>query len=750
MRRMSGNTPLPKDLVLIGGGHTHVQVLRHHLMKPLENTRITLVVDDPVAVYSGMVPGLVAGQYARHEVEIDVRPLARRGGIRVIQHAAVSIDTSTQRVSLQDRPDIRYDIASINVGSTVRGLDVPGVRQHAVATRPITALVRTIEERTSTVPTDRRATAVVVGAGAAGVELAFAIHRRITDITGNPPIVHIVSALQAPMGGAHPRIGARILTAMRDRDITFVGSRRATEVSAAVVTLDDGTSLPADITLWATGGGAHPWLARSGLPVDDNGFVLVDRHLRVQGTANLFAAGDCIAFPSPLVKAGVYAVREGPVLIDNLRASLQGEALSVYKPQSDFLALINTCDGHAIATKWGVALTGAAAFAHKDRIDRAFMDKFQVLGPDGSENPAFQSTLPSSMAQMDPEDMVCGGCAAKVGQPALSQALASLPASPVPDDVLVGLDAPDDAAIISVNGAQLAITTDTFPAPIDDPWTTGVLAGTNALSDLFATGVAPTHALAMVQVPYDEDAGEVLRQVMHGITTVLKRHRVALIGGHTTVGPNLTAGLVALGNAAEVPWTISGFKPNDWLVLTRPLGTGMLLHADMRGAAAGPDMAAALRWMKRGNGPSFEAARPFAIQAATDITGFGLAGHLGAAMRASGTAATVALDHLPVLHGVSRLLQRGERSTFHASNRAAMRTTRIEIGCGLGVEILFDPQTSGGLLFGVDSQEKDALIAALIDSGDEPSVIGRVLEPDPEGVLITVTPHPENPVGNRR
>ena len=176
---MTAGGEIRHDLVLVGGGHTHVQVLRAWAMRPVPGVRLTVVVDRPEAVYSGMVPGFVAGQYRREDLEIDVRPLALRAGARFIVTPAVGLDPRERLIHLAGRPPLRYDTAAFDVGSTVAGLALPGVREHALASRPIGRFVEHVEALVARARERGRCRLVAVGAGAGGVELAFAFRARL-------------------------------------------------------------------------------------------------------------------------------------------------------------------------------------------------------------------------------------------------------------------------------------------------------------------------------------------------------------------------------------------------------------------------------------------------------------------------------------------------------------------------------------------------------------------------------------------
>jgi selenide,water dikinase len=713
--------PRPREVVLVGAGHAHVQLLRRQIMAPLPNARVTLVVDRPIAVYSGMLPGLLAGRYRPHDLAIDALPLARRAGARVILAPATRVDATEQAIHVAGRPPLPYDLASLDVGSTVAGLDTPGVREHAVPTRPIGAFEGAVEAAIARLRGRRRAAVVVVGAGAAGTELAFCAQIRLRAEGVSEVEVTVVDAADRWARGRSDAAGARVAAAAAARGIALRSGRRAVAVGADMVRLDDGAAVPADLVLWVTGAVGWPWLAASGLPVDERGFVRVADTLAVRGADGLFAVGDCAvpdAWPE-IPKAGVHAVRAGPVLADNLAAALAGAPLRPYAPQRDYFALLDLGDGEAVGDKWGLAARGRWLQTWKERIDRQFVERFQVLGADGAPAPAFERGLPP----MPPRERPCGGCGAKVAPAALSAALRGA-ADPHPD-VVVGVDDREDVGVARMGGGEVAVSVDGFPAFCDDPWRVGLAAARNATSDLWAKGLRPRAAVAWVTVP-EETALADLPQVLAGLREGLRDEGVALLGGHTTTGPVLTVGLTVLGPADAPLWRQGGLRPGDVLVLTRPLGSGVVLRADLDARAPAGWVEAAWSAIGAGNRRAAEAASAFAIRAATDVTGFGLAGHLGGMLRASACGAELDLASLPALPGALALLGAGLRATAHDANRL----TGVPVTGAVEdprAELLFDPQTGGGLLLAVARGDADALVAALRAAGEDATAVGRAV-----------------------
>lgn len=709
------------------------------MMKPDPRIHLTVVLDRAEAVYSGMVPGLVAGDYSADQLEIDVVPLARRARARVILSAARRIDADAQRIELTGRPDISYDLASLDVGATVRGLELPGVREHTISTRPIRTFVDLIERALVRVraASTQRVSVAVIGTGTAGVELAFTIEARLKreGVQGDVTLVGEAATL---LPGASGALCAAAEAEAERRGITIRRGDRVVRADADAIHLEDGTVLRCDLALWATGAAPGPLIHSSRLPKDAGGFVRIDPRLRVEGRENLFAVGDCATLTEePWVpKAGVYAVRQGPVLEHNLRAASHGHSLRRYQPQRDFLSLLNLGGARALGSKWNRVASGRAVWLLKDRIDRHFVRRFRVLEQTGALASAFPD--PASMGM---EEMPCGGCAAKLGPSPLERALGRVGAPPPDDSVVLGLGARDDAAAMRTpSGDVILATVDAFRAFTDDPWLVGRVAAVNAVSDILAKGGRPRHALALVTLPEDssEHSEELLFQVLAGIRAALDPLGVSLVGGHTTTGAELFVGLSVTGELGpdEAPLSLGGLGIGDRLLLTKPLGTGVVLAADMQGRALG-------RWVRethtalvRDNSEAAHTARARGATACTDVSGFGLARHLGEMLSASGTSATIRLGALPVLSGAEALLAAGVRSTFHEQNASLAKSLNIsaQARAAATCELLFDPQTSGGLLFAVPEAEVAQVRAELPEAAE----IGIVTEPNADGAHFSV------------
>lgn len=720
------------ELVLIGGGHAHVQVLRRLAMSPIPQTHLTVVLDEPNATYSGMVPGYIAGDYQAEDLQIDVVPLSRRARARVVLSKALSVNPVAKLVEIEGRPPLPYDIASMDVGSSVRNLDLPGVRRHALITRPIGRFVKEfntiLTSRLESIQSKEIAL-VVVGGGAAGIELAFTLGSRL-ETCGLYPNISIVSESHSILATYPKQVVNHAMKEIERRDIKIITGQHVSGVESNAVLVGDG-KIGCDLVVWATGAAPPPIVTLSDLPKDEIGFVRVNPSLQVEGFPDLFAVGDCASLKATprIPKAGVYAVRQGPILIKNLRAHVSSRKFRNYRPQSNFLSILNLGGRKAVASKWRFVTSNSINWRIKDWIDRRFMRRFQVLGENDRLTPGFPS--PEIMGM---EEVECGGCASKLGASPLESALARLEPRPNDPSVIIGLDGPDDAAVLQhTNGAVTMVSIDAFRSFSDDPWLVGRVAAVNAMSDLFATGGIPKHALALVTLPSEEDtrAEEILFQVLAGARAAFDPLEVSLVGGHTTRGPELFVGFSVDGVLPEgtTPLGKGGLVSGNQLILTKALGTGVLLAADMKGLARGKWLQAGLSSLVRDNASASMVAREFGIRTCTDISGFGLAGHLLEMLRASEVAARIDLEELPALPGALSLLKRGFRSTYHDQNESSGRKYLCEKETDSSqLQLLFDPQTSGGLLFSAPANQAEEIITSLKNAGEVDACrIGEVI-----------------------
>ena len=663
-------------LVLAGGGHSHALVLKRWAMQPERRPRhsIILVNRTSTALYSGMVPGLIAGLYQRHELAIDLRQLCERAGVAFVEAEITGLDPQQKHLSLRDRPALHFDRLSLDIGAVSR----PSTS--GIPIKPLEASLAFLESEDASDPRPLR----VIGAGAAGLEVVLALRRRWPQ-----------RALQ-----------------LQQRPGQLDPALQEVLQRAEIAVIEDD-SKPSGPTLLCTGSQGPAWLTTTGLSLDPDGRIRTDRCMRVEGHPSLFASGDCaVISTAPRPASGVWAVRAGRPLATNLEAACQGKPLRRWQPQQQALQLIGSHQDAAWA-RWGGWRLGPSPLLWrlKQRIDRAFMAGFQQ---------------PASMPDIAP--MACRGCAAKLPAQPLSAALKR-----------VGLGGqPEDAARLDDHPGLLQ-SVDGFPALVSDPWLNGRLTALHACSDLWACGAAVSSAMATVTLPMvpSDEQRELLVQTLAGIRSVLDDQDAELIGGHTmesrspspmppSLGVHIT--LTVNGKCSTPPWLKSGMQSGDALLISRPLGTGVLFAGAMSGATSALDLDVALRTMASSQHTLLQQLERVRqeIHACTDITGFGLLGHLGEMLQ-SAPEITIQLDgpSIPAYPGALELFAHGVSSTLAPSNRAAWQwldgPVQLEQHPSAALlELLVDPQTCGPLLVACTSNA-----AALLTQNGPWIQIGR-------------------------
>jgi len=764
---MTPTPPIRRDLVLVGGGHTHVHVIKAFGMRPLSGVRVTLVAREVHAPYSGMLPGLVAGRYTYDEAHIDLRRLCRWAGVRLLRDEARALDLEARRVHCAARPPLSFDLLSLNVGATPRTRGVPGAAEHAMPVKPVDRFLeewRRLIDGLPGAPEGLGAPSgpfriAVVGGGAGGVELALACRRRISALLRARCLPRgavrftLFTEAEEIVPELHPRARRALARILEARGIQVRTGSRVSRVEGDALHVGEGR-IPADRVLWVTDASPPEWIGETGLETTPDGFLRVDATLRSTSHPFVFAAGDVATVaPHPRPKSGVFAVRQGPPLERNLRRALRGEELRPFRPQREFLTLLGTGDSYAVGSRGPLAFRGRWVWRLKEWIDRRWMAKWSDLpemeegsagrsaeplppggpGADGeaAEGDAGNGADPSPVLAQEP--MRCGGCGGKVGAEILERALREASAD---DGDPLGRYEPQDASVLDVPpGMRVVQSVDFFRDFLDDPYRFGAVAAHHALNDLWASGAEPRSALAVVTLPHGPEKTLVaeLVHLLRGAGAVLDAAGASLAGGHTAEGAELAFGLQVTGFVR--PGALlrkSGARPGDRLVLTGPLGTGTLFAADMRAKAKARWVEEALATMCRSNGPAAAILGDHGIRACTDVSGFGLLGHLVELLRASGAGARLDPSALPALPGSLECIEAGITSTLHPENLRLRRAVVAgeEERRSPRFALLFDPQTAGGLLGAVPAEGARACVDALHGAGyARAGVIGEVVEP---------------------
>jgi len=768
-RPLQDRPPVIKDVVFIGGGHAHAVAIKMLSMVKIPGVRFTLISNAVQTPYSGMLPGLIAGHYDFDQTHVDLGRLCRACDVRFIEDTVVGLDTESQTIQCKQHPAFSYDILSIDTGSTPDLKAVPGAQEYTQGVKPVPqflaywqALQGRVQAQQERAAKNSQPTAPLrigaVGGGASAVEVLLAMQHRLkrqleqqSGVTLDNIEFHLVSATEQILPSHNDKVRSKYVKVLKQRGIHIHSAFRVTAIesvneNATAEELSEGKSaekklissngdeLCLDEVIWTTAAQAARWPKKAGLSCSERGFIEVNDALQTLSHDNVFATGDVADMVNhPRPKAGVFAVRQGKPLAENILRLLQGKATKSFRPQDKFLSLVSTGDCYAVASRGNWALSGRWVWRWKDHIDQKFMRQLNTLAlADMGTGTMLSLATESADGVSDLPPMRCGGCGAKVGQPVLQRVISQLKTC---QSALVqlGLNAPDDAAVLSVPaGKQMVQSVDAFRSMIDDDYLFGQIAANHALGDVFAMGAEPHSAQAIVTLPYASEikVEQQLLHVMQGATKIFNQCGMSLVGGHTAEGAELSLGFVVNGLAEpDDLLRKSGLKIGDKLILTKPLGTGTLFAADMRAQAHGVWIKQAVQSMIQLNQTAALCLIENGAKACTDVTGFGLIGHLYEMLEASSVSAEVSIDKLPLLEGATASIQAGIVSTLQGQNEKISRTISnyetMRISTDLA--ILFDPQTAGGLIAGVASENSEACVKALRALGyGHACVIGQV------------------------
>lgn len=746
--------PIEKHVVLVGAGNAHLGFVRRFGMTPIPAVAVTLVSESAIIPYSAMVPGFIAGDYTRDDINIDLVRFCQSSGVRLVVGSVRKIDPIVQRIEYishrQDRqvagmrPPLAFDALSLGVGSLPACPESLLNDSRSLMIRPMPVLMQKLDAIDADLAKQPRAFRfVVIGGGASGCELSAAIARRLSK--------HARFTLTL-LQGEQRLLPEFPESAARSFERVLQESKIETRVNARVVDaangdliLQNGDRMPFDAVLWATQAAPTPLLRDSGLAVDERGFLKVTPTLQTSVLA-VFGTGDCVDFDAypTLQKNGVQAVRQGDVLFDNVAAFLREQPLRPFEPQRYCLCLMNTGDGDALLCYGPFTWKSRWARRWKERIDRRWIAMNSPHVPHRGIGARGEGAAPQEESPL----MRCGGCGNKISADVLSAVLRRID---IPDDprVLLGTRAGEDAAVHRVRPELFGDpqkllevqTVDYFKAFINDPYLFGRIAALNAVSDLYAMNARPFTALAIATLPYARGPIQEaqLYELLSGAVESLKELGVTLTGGHTTEGPELALGFAVTGFAEEGKlFQKSNLHVGDRLILTKPLGSGALLAAWMRGECKAEWFEPLLATMLMSNAAAGKIFAEAGVTACTDVTGFGLAGHLIEMLDASKVSAL--LNHqIPIYHGFSDVVDLGIFSSLHRDNaKIACRIDNVSKRPWSSLDArLFDPQTSGGLLAAVKQSNGESILQKLIAAGYErATVIGEIVESNEGSQLI--------------
>ena len=697
--------PITNDLVLIGGGHSHLSVLMKLSKRPINGNRITLITNEIDTPYSGMIPGYIEGIYSWRDSHIDLYRLCLKLNVRFIHAEVERVSAYEKEIYFKDRPKIKFDVLSINTGIQSNNREIKGAAKYCLPVKPISKLTNNFLNKITNFKS-----IAFIGGGAGSVELALAIKKRFLNINQDIKIT-IITGKRGLLSTFPQKTKLTSLKTLEKFKIDIIEYKRVLEVKPKQIILSDKSILKIDKAILSTNSMTPKWLAKSDILLTKDNYILVNKSFQTN-YKYVFASGDVIDFNNQnLKKAGVFAVRSGKPLAINIRKFILGKKLVEYKFNKNYLALIGTSKRSAIATKYNLTFNSRFFFYLKKYIDQNFIKKFsdfrirKKFTLDALKTDVLNIFVKHKEKITDENDiMQCKGCAAKVPLNALKQAL--------PKDIV---STSEDA--VSVPGQpELYQTVDMISSIITDPFLLGKIAANHSISDMVSVNSKITSAMMILQLPLSktEINSRDLEQVLLGANEIFKTIDCPLIGGHTMIGKDKDPiiGFSILGQKQKKIKIMKNrrkIKTKDLLILTEKIGSGLIFAGINNYLIDSYFQIDVIKQMIKGNLNFGKISNQLNILSMTDITGFGLANHLLNLIKRdnSKTGLTIYPNKIPLFEGVNECLNKDIKSSLFKSNYdIAQKDIIYKRDKSKLDNILYDPQTVGGIAFIIPQEEK--------------------------------------------
>jgi len=683
---------LNKQLVLIGGGHSNVQVLRKLCMHEYKGLNVILISESYGAIYSGMTPGYIEKLYSLDDITIDLQRLCFNAGATFIKDKVVSLDEENQIIQLKENPSISYDILSINSGSISNKQTIQIENESKIiSVKPIGSLVSKLETIDEVIEKSSQKKISIVGGGIAAFELAFALQKRYfervsLDIISKQPLVE---------KNLNTTSIDKIKKIARKMGIKLI-SKKVISINNSEIKADDGEVIHSELILLSTGASLPEWLVKSSLEMNEN-FIAVNQQLQSLNFKNIFVSGDAASIQnSTRPKSGVMAVRQGEILKDNLFLFLQNKTLKKFKPQKNWLYLIGTYKNSAVLNYFNFSFEGKWCWILKKIIDLNFMKKFSFPRKIDMNKKIFNLNENKD----DIPQMYCQGCGSKVSKNTLINFLSSQESNKELSDA-----------------TEIELTQNNILQTIDhiklfksfNPYDFGIISYLHSQNDILAAG-GSVHSLSIsIGVPFSKNLveGFYLEYFMLGIQKEAGRDRAIIASGHSyqTDEPAIT---ITMNGSVSQKSNKSLAAEGNLIYLSKPLGTGYLLAAYFQNSKllSASDFEKLLTYLKTGNFLAAKSGFSCGSQLMTDISGFGLASHLGDICQNSKLSAEIQLNKDILINDKLEILKNFKSSGYKNNYLSSFNSIDIKVDHPLS-KIIFDPQTNGPLLIAIDKEKKN-------------------------------------------
>ena len=710
-----------KQLVLLGGGHANVQVLKKLSMNNIKGLNTILISEHFEATYSGMTPGYIHKDFSKDEISIDLQRLCFNADATFIKDKVIKLDTNRQEITLQNFPSINYDLLSINTGSisNTKKIKIENSSKYFFV-KPISSLVKNLSYIDQIVK-NKRSKIVIIGGGVASYELAFSLKRRYES----PVDITIIGKKILKEKNLNKKTKNNLKKIANNLGISEYKGE-VISLSEKDITLNNGDKIVCDLTLVSTGANIESWLFDSSLNKDERGFIRVDNNLLSINEKNIFVTGDASSIENiSRPKSGVMAVRQGEILKENIFLKLTGKNLIKFKPQKNWLYLIGTYKNYALLNYFFLTFHGRWCWKLKVLIDKNFINKFK-----------FSNNLPMAkrnfkLVNFKNTRMYCQGCGSKVSKNTLINYIKK-----TSDNIYLR-----DSSIINNKSLKILQTIDHIKLFSSlNPFDFGKISYLHSQNDILSAGGKVKSLSVSVGVPFSEKYVEkfYLEYFMEGIKFESDKDDCIISSGHSyqSQEPGIT---LTLNGEIENSVSKNSAKEGDLIYLSKPLGSGYLLAAYFNNSEmlSGNDFEKILDNLKKGNLFVVNSAKNSGSQTMTDISGFGLSSHLADVCLSSNLSSKIKLSSDILINSNIDLLRKFQ-STGFKNNRQFSREY-INISENHPFEnILFDPQTNGPMLIAISKQNQKKFENCFSNETNiKPILIGRFINKLEKAIYVS-------------
>tara|TARA_B100000989_G_scaffold157485_1_gene117624 strand:- start:1159 stop:3315 length:2157 start_codon:yes stop_codon:yes gene_type:complete len=684
-------TSFLKQLVLIGGGHANVQVLKKLSMTEIKGLNTILISENFEATYSGMTPGYIHNDFSKKEVTIDLQKLCLNAGATFIKDKVIRLESNNQKLELKNNPSLNYDLLSINTGSisNTKGIKIENDSK-CISVKPISLLIKKIEQIDKVLKLKKNKI-TIIGGGVASFEIAFSLVRRYEN---NINIVILGKSILAEKN-LNSKTKKELLKIANDLGIKQY-TTQVTSISKDYVEFKNGEKIKSDLNLLSTGASLPEWLLESRLSKGEDGFITVDKNLLSISNKNIFVTGDACNVQNTIrTKSGVMAVRQGEILKENIFLKLFNKPLLNFKPQKNWLYLIGTYPDYALLNYFSLSLHSRLCWKLKVLIDKNFINKFKFT------NKILMKKKTLQLYKSKKIKMYCQGCGSKVSKKNLINFLKK-------EKLSTNLS---DSSKIIMNSKTILQTIDHIKHFNSfNPYDFGRISYLHSQNDILSAGGRVKSLSVSLAVPFSEDYVEsfFLNYFMNGIFFESNKYHSTFEAGHSyhSNEPGITINM----NGEQLVETGKNFANcGDLIYLTKPLGTGYLLSAYMENSnhLSSEDFKKIIYYLTLSNYLSAESARKNNCRVMTDVSGFGLGSHLSDISKSSKLTANISLKQNILINNNLNLLH-SHKSTGFKDNFDSTIEFISNKNFNKLINILFDPQTNGPLIIIIDKGKKDS------------------------------------------